>query len=35
MLQLTQYQKTGELRVEDLPEPLLPAGACSCATRAR
>ena len=25
MLQVTQYQKTGELRVEELPEPLLPA----------
>ncbi len=26
MLQVTQYQKTGELRVEELPEPLLPVG---------
>lgn len=26
MLQVTQYQKTGELRVEELPEPLLPRG---------
>jgi predicted dehydrogenase/threonine dehydrogenase-like Zn-dependent dehydrogenase len=27
MLQVTQYQKTGELRVEELPEPRLRAGA--------
>jgi predicted dehydrogenase/threonine dehydrogenase-like Zn-dependent dehydrogenase len=26
MLQVTQYQKTGELRVEELPPPQLPAG---------
>ena len=26
MLQVTQYQKTGELRVEELPEPRTPAG---------
>src|SRR3954447_20780561 len=26
MLQVTQYQKTGELRVEELPEPMLPVG---------